>query len=80
MIGAYVQKFNDYFPEEEIAVPIEGSIFWKIPIYKELVDKYALKASGNRHFKFAHIEHAGIIGAAAAALNQLTRQVPVFEG
>ncbi len=69
MIGTMVKTFPDEF-EKKVIIPIEGSFFWGLEGYKDLVAKYAKEISGHI-FEFPQIEHAGILGAGAAAIHQL---------
>jgi hexokinase len=69
MIGTIVKTFPKEFPKsEKITIPIEGSFFWHIPGYKELVQKYGQQICG-RKIKFPEIDHPGILGAGTAAIS-----------
>ncbi|MBI1862782.1 hypothetical protein HYS00_01540, partial [Candidatus Microgenomates bacterium] len=54
----------------EIAVPIEGSLFWGAPGYVDAATRAASEASG-KTVKFVNIPNAGRLGAGIAALGTL---------
>lgn len=70
MIGTAMKTFLQDYPEQEIEIPIEGSVYWGIPGYRDLVEKIASEMSG-KSIRSIPLEHAGILGAAAAALSQI---------
>lgn len=59
-------------PEAVEKIPIEGSVFWKMPEYKALVEETVNELLPERNYEFVTAgEHAGLIGAAVAALTSL---------
>lgn len=67
MIGTVINAFPEIFIDERIEVPIEGSLFWMMPGYKDRVTSIAEELTRKR-LHFLNINQAGRIGAAVAAL------------
>ncbi|MBU1327379.1 hypothetical protein KKB64_02105 [Patescibacteria group bacterium] len=70
-LATIVRTFPDEFPDEQIIVPIEGSVFWKMSGYKDCVCSQANILTG-KDFQFPYIDHAGSVGAAAAVVGRRT--------
>lgn len=67
-IGTIVQTFPSEFGQNE-QIPMEGSLFWQAPGYKEMAQRYAQRMlQQNTGIQFVHIDNAGILGCAAAAI------------
>ena len=66
-ISTIINTFPQEFPGNSVTIPIEGSIFWKMPEHRSTVTKF-LEAYTGKSFEFPSIEHAGALGAAAAAI------------
>lgn len=75
MIATAMQTFPDVFTEEEIIIPIEGSIFWLMPGYMETVTAVIERRTGKK-VTFSNIEDAGRKGAAVLVLNLAHRPTP----
>ena len=77
MIGTMVNTFTSAFSEDSLFIPIEGSIFWKIPQYREKVAVFAHAIAPNKTFVFGEAapEQAGIMGMGAAALGRLSIRI-----
>ncbi|HVZ67050.1 MAG TPA: hypothetical protein VG917_02205 [Patescibacteria group bacterium] len=73
MTAGIIKTFPTVFESEVIRVPIEGSLFWKVPGYKELASEVAKSLSG-KNIHFVNIEEAGRIGAAVAALGNANKR------
>lgn len=70
MVGTLINTFPDSFPTKSVVVPIEGSLFWKMPMFMEIARNTAQDRS-QKELLFLNIPNAGRIGAAVAALSQL---------
>jgi len=68
MIGTIMKTFEGDFTQNDIPVPIEGSVFWGIPAYPEHCKKFAEKLVPDKTITFLNIDNAGMIGAARAVL------------
>ncbi len=66
-ISTLVNTFPKEFVGNTVTVPIEGSLFWKMPAYKTIVQRFVEEFTG-KTFHFPSIEHAGALGAAVAAI------------
>ncbi len=66
-LASIVKTFPEEFPESRVEVPIEGSVFWGMPEYKDIVTMFADSMTG-KEFSFSGRAHAGARGAAAAAV------------
>lgn len=66
-ISTIIKTFSDEFSGNSVTIPIEGSIFWKMPEYRSTVTKF-LEAYTGKSFEFPYIDHAGAIGAAVATI------------
>lgn len=70
MMGTIARAFPEIFPEREVIVPVEGSVFWGIPNYPQIATEAARQVSG-KQFQFLNVENAGRVGAAVAALSMV---------
>ena len=68
MIGTAIKTFPDVFTERLVNVPIEGSLFWRMPQYVERTQATAERISGSE-INFVNIPYAGRVGAGVAALS-----------
>ena len=68
IIGTIITTFPDIFSTDVIDIPIEGSLFWHMPGYKDIVTNVIQRLSG-KDIYFPNIENAGRLGAAVAALS-----------
>lgn len=66
-LATIVDTFLKEFPQFDVIVPIEGSVFWQMPEYQQLVSKLIAGAIEKR-FLFPQIDHAGALGATAAVI------------
>lgn len=57
---------------EEFEVPVEGPVFWDIPLYRQTAERCANMISRKR-VRFIERPYAGILGAGVAALSLLQR-------
>ncbi len=67
MIGTIIVTFPKEFPKKRVIIPIEGSVFWGVPFYRDQVSMYAQEICHKR-ITFVRISKAGVKGAAVAAL------------
>ena len=74
MIGTAVATFPEEYEEQKVIIPVEGSVFWKVPGYADLVGQYAKQIAKGKKFRFVEIPHAGILGAGVAALSMLRKK------
>jgi hexokinase len=72
MIGAIISTLKHEIPGKKIQIPIEGPVFWNIPLYRQIVAETANDISGC-DIEFIQREHAGIVGAAIAVLARLNQ-------
>ena len=70
MIGTIFNTFPEIYKNEEERIPIEGSVFWQIPGYQEMVSE-AIKVITEKKITFINVADAGRLGAAVAALGFL---------
>jgi len=70
MIGTILNTFPEIYKNEEERIPIEGSVFWQIPGYQEMVSE-AIKVITEKKITFINVADAGRLGAAVAALGFL---------
>lgn len=68
LVGTAISTFPDVFAEQQIDIPVEGSLFWKMPEYKDRALDTAQRFS-QKELRFLQVEKAGRIGAAVAALS-----------
>lgn len=73
MVGAMITASPEMMLEEQIAVPVEGSLFWKMPGYASEVTQVATRIA-NKRITFKNIPDAGRIGAGVAALSLLAQK------
>ena len=70
MIGTIFNTFPEIYKNEEERIPIEGSVFWQIPGYQEMVSE-TIKVITKKKITFINVADAGRLGAAVAALGFL---------
>lgn len=70
MIGTTISTFAEEF-SSNVTVPIEGSVFERVPEYKSIVEETAKQVALNHTIQAISVVHAGILGAGAAALSWL---------
>ncbi len=72
LVGTHLATIVNTFPQEHpgvfVKVPIEGSVFWGIPQYRQIVGIYAGLLSGGKVFEFPYLPHPGAMGATAAVV------------
>ncbi|OGE31903.1 hypothetical protein A2631_02150 [Candidatus Daviesbacteria bacterium RIFCSPHIGHO2_01_FULL_44_29] len=68
MIGTMISTFPGEFGESVVNIPVEGSLFWRVPEFNQIAAVYANDVSG-KEINFLEISQAGIKGAAVAALS-----------
>ncbi len=73
MIGTCIKTFPDIFTEEKVGVPIEGSLFWKMPGYVSAAKEVTERVAG-KQVEFQNIPDAGRVGAGIAALSMLAKK------
>ncbi|HVT00721.1 MAG TPA: hypothetical protein VHE53_00630 [Patescibacteria group bacterium] len=73
MIAGITKAFPETFTEEQLQIPVEGSLFWKVPGYKEIAQEVAKRLT-QKSIHFVNIEEAGRIGAAVAALGNANKR------
>lgn len=71
MLGTLMTTFREEFPEDRIAIPIEGSFFWGVPSYMQYAEYYVRPHTPGKMTGFVNIQNAGLKGAAAAALSRV---------
>ncbi len=67
IISGTILAFPKEFTQPIVHIPIEGSLFWKMPGYREEVERVISVYSG-KQIQFPEIKDAGRVGAARAAL------------
>lgn len=70
MVGTIFSAFPDVYAQEEYEVPIEGSVFWNIPGYHDVVEQTIIMVTDKKVI-FTNIPEAGRLGSAVAALSFL---------
>jgi hexokinase len=70
MIGTIILAFPDIYSHSSEEVPIEGSVFWSIPGYQDVVER-TIRNITDKKIVFLNIPEAGRLGAAVAALSFL---------
>lgn len=70
MIGSAVKAFEDDYPDGEVSVPMEGSVYTKIPGYPDIINKTA-EAIAQKPIATYEMTSGGMKGAGVAALSFL---------
>ncbi len=68
VVATVINTFPEVFADEQIEIPMEGSLFWLMPGYKDRATSAAEELS-RKKISFLNVNQAGRIGAAVAALS-----------